>query len=224
MIEVGISWKKVREALNFKTSDIAGIIASHGHGDHLGHAKEAMKAGIDVYCGQQAADMQRLEGYLLHIIKAGDCFNIGTWAIRVFEAVHDVETFGLLLASGDERLLYLTDSQYSEYRFSGLTHIMVEANYCPDVLSENVASGAAHNFVARRTRRGHMSIDTVLGLLRANDLRHCRAIWLLHLSDQNSDEARMVREVQEATGIPCYGVRPLTPSLPSFLPSSTRRR
>jgi phosphoribosyl 1,2-cyclic phosphodiesterase len=205
LIEVGISWKKIQEALNFKTHDITAVIGSHGHSDHLGHAKDAMKAGIDVYCGQKAAQTRHLEGHRLHIIKAGEQFDVGTWTVRVFEAIHDVEAFGFLLANKNaERLLYLTDSQYSKYRFNGLTHIAIECNFVPSVLSGNVLSGDVNGFVAHRTRRSHMSLDTVIELLKANDLSHCRAVYLLHLSSQSSDEARMIREVQEQTGIPTF--------------------
>jgi phosphoribosyl 1,2-cyclic phosphodiesterase len=205
MIEVGISWKKIQQALNFKTSDLAGIIGTHGHADHLGYAKEAMKAGIDVYCGQQAADMRHLEGHRLHIIKADEQFTIGTWTIRVFEAIHDVECFGFIIANRKgERLLYLTDSQYSKYRFEGLTHIMIECNFIPSILTDNILSGSLPAVAGHRIRRAHFSLDTVIEFLKANDLSHLREVHLLHLSSGNSDEAQMVRKVQETTGIPCF--------------------
>jgi hypothetical protein len=44
----------------------------------------------------------------------------------------------------------------------------------------------------------------VIGMLRANNLSRCREIWLLHLSDANSDEREMQRRVQEETGIATY--------------------
>lgn len=40
--------------------------------------------------------------------------------------------------------------------------------------------------------------------LKANDLRHVQEIWLLHLSDGNSDADRFKREIQELTGKPVY--------------------
>ena len=46
-----------------------------------------------------------------------------------------------------------------------------------------------------------MSLQTVKEMIMANDLSQCREIWLLHLSDGNSSETQMIREVQEATGI-----------------------
>lgn len=205
LLEAGISWKKIQKALNYKTSDIAAVVGSHGHGDHLGHAKEAMKAGIDVFCSQAAANMAQLDGHRLNIIEADKQFNIGTWTIRAFDVLHDVENLGFILANeNNERLLYLTDTPYVTYRFSGLTHIMVECNYCGDILSANIQKGNIHKVIGKRVRRNHMSLDTVIGMIKANDLSVCCEIWLLHLSDRNSNENEMRRKIQEATGVATY--------------------
>jgi hypothetical protein len=49
-----------------------------------------------------------------------------------------------------------------------------------------------------------MSLNTVIEFLKANDLSHCKAAWILHLSSQNSDERRMVVELQQTVGVPVY--------------------
>jgi hypothetical protein len=49
-----------------------------------------------------------------------------------------------------------------------------------------------------------MSLETCKGFLRANDLSRVQEIWLLHLSDANSDAARFKREIQELTGKVVY--------------------
>jgi phosphoribosyl 1,2-cyclic phosphodiesterase len=51
-----------------------------------------------------------------------------------------------------------------------------------------------------RIIRSHMSLETLKDMLRANDLSKVEAIYLLHLSDGNSDAVRFKREVQELTG------------------------
>jgi hypothetical protein len=40
--------------------------------------------------------------------------------------------------------------------------------------------------------------------MQANDLSKVQEIWLLHLSDGNSDADRFKREIQELTGKPVY--------------------
>jgi hypothetical protein len=49
-----------------------------------------------------------------------------------------------------------------------------------------------------------MSLKQCIATIKANDLSKTREIHLLHLSESHSDEARFVREVQEATGVPTY--------------------
>jgi phosphoribosyl 1,2-cyclic phosphodiesterase len=80
---------------------------------------------------------------------------------------------------------------------------MSRQNTLEDILSANILNGALPAVAGRRIRRNHMSLERLITMLKANDLTRCREIWLLHLSSGNSDEAKMVRTVQEATGIPC---------------------
>jgi phosphoribosyl 1,2-cyclic phosphodiesterase len=56
----------------------------------------------------------------------------------------------------------------------------------------------------KRLLRSHFSLENVLEFLRANDMSKVQEIYLLHLSDNNSDEAMFKRRVQEVTGKPVY--------------------
>lgn len=203
LLDAGISWGRVREALNFKTHEIQGILITHVHGDHVKAAKDAMKAGVDVYLSKETADKANLQGHRLCIIEAGRQFSIGSWIIQPFDAVHDVHTLGFVLeSSAGDRILFLTDSAYSKYRFAGLTHIMVECNNVGRILENRIQTGKSMRSLGGRIRRTHMSLERLIEMLKANDLSRCRQIYLLHLSDTNSDEAEMKRRVQEETGVP----------------------
>src|SRR5690606_20594303 len=123
------------------------------------------------------------------------------------ETQHDAqEPLGFLLHSraSNERLLYATDTYYIRYKFPGLTHIMVECNYAADILYENVKRGAVPEVLKNRLLTSHFSLENVKEFLKANDLSRVQEIWLLHLSDGNSDEERFKREVQALTGKPTY--------------------
>ena len=142
----------------------------------------------------------------MNIVKAHEQFKIGTWTILPFDAPHDVREMLCFLLQSDngEKLLFITDSGYTEYRFEGLTHIMIEANHCADILAKKNAAAGARKKLGQRVRRNHMSLETLIEFLKANDLSQCQEIRLLHLSDHNADEAAMIRRVQEATGIPTW--------------------
>jgi phosphoribosyl 1,2-cyclic phosphodiesterase len=122
-----------------------------------------------------------------------------------FDLHHDVPTHGFLIGDPNfEKLLFIPDTSYIRNRFDGVNIIAIECNYVADKLSQNIQSGAISKAVGRRVRRNHMSLDTVIGMLKANDTSVLREIWLLHLSDANSDETEMRRRVQEETGIPVF--------------------
>ena len=165
-----------------------------------------MRVGIDCYMSRGTAESLGLSGHRLHIIKAKQQFRIGTWTILPFDTQHDVaEPLGFLLANQDgEKLLYATDTYFIRYRFQGLTHILIEANYSLDILKRNVEAGAVPKELKSRILKSHFSLENVKRFLQANDLSKVQEIWLLHLSEQNSCEKRFKEEVQKITGKPTY--------------------
>lgn len=164
-----------------------------------------MKAGIDCYMSQGTAEALGLFGHRVHIIKARQQFQLGTFTVLPFELNHDVFNLGFLLANQEgEKLLYASDTSYIRYRFRGLTHIMIEANYSLDILKRNVDAGTVPKELKNRILKSHFSLENVKKFLQANDLGKVQEIWLLHLSEQNSCEKRFKEEVQKITGKPTY--------------------
>lgn len=177
--------------------------------DHSKAVKDLMKAGVDCYMSEGTIDALYTGSYhRAHRIKAGELAEIGPWRILPFDLVHDApEPLGFFIAHGEDRLLFIPDTAYSVDRFEGVTIAAIECNFVGDILSNNILKGALPAVVGHRVRRNHMSLETLIEMLRANDLSRCRKIWLLHLSDGNSHEARMIKEVQAATGIPCFAAQ-----------------
>lgn len=206
MLECGLPWKKAQQLLEFRTSDIGGVLLTHSHMDHCRGAEGAAKAGLDIYASRQTFDALSVPEHRANAIEDGKLFEVGTWAIMPFGTIHDTEgSFGFYMADREgEGFLYITDSAYCPVRFKRLDVIAVECNFDAQILTDNIIEGRVPWFVGKRIRRSHFSLDTVIGLLKANDLSHCSAIHLLHLSSGNSDERLMIRKVQEATGIPTF--------------------
>jgi phosphoribosyl 1,2-cyclic phosphodiesterase len=127
------------------------------------------------------------------------------WEIRTFKLEHDAEQpIGFFIRHETEAFLFIPDTAFVENRFEGITMIAVECNNISEILSKNILEGHIPAIVGKRVRRNHMSLENLIAMLNANDLSRCRAIYLMHLSDGNSDERRMKQEIQEATGIPTY--------------------
>lgn len=206
LIECGIPWKKIQQKLHFRTSEIEACLVTHEHQDHSKAVKDVMNAGIDVYMSEGTKDALGATGHRVNVIKAEEQLNIGSWTILPFKTQHDaVEPLGFLMQSRNgDKLLFATDTYYLEHRFKNLNYIMVECNYSYDILQENIVAELVDVGMKNRLLQSHFSLENVKGFLKANDLQHVREIWLLHLSDRNSDAPRFKREIQALTGKPVY--------------------
>ncbi len=202
LVECGLRWPAIRQALAFRTSDLDGCLISHEHGDHAKSVRDVIRAGIDCYMTAKTAAALNVTGHRVHHIDGQ--FTVGQWTVRPFRTIHDAaDPVGFLIAAGSARVLYATDTAYLPNRFKGLTHVMVECNYDGELLRENVAAGQIHRSQQHRQLWSHMRLDTVLEFLRKTDLSACREIWLLHLSSRNADAERFKKAVQRQTGIVC---------------------
>ena len=202
LLDAGIPFKRIQIGCGFQTSSIDACLVTHRHSDHAAAISKLLQRGIAVYSNEDVAGLH--EG--VHILTALREYTIGTFRILPFEAEHDVPCYGYQVTSTatGEKLVYITDSAYVKYTFSGLTHIMIEANYDEDIMLSNVRDEKIPFSLAERVAGTHMSIDTLIDLLRANDMTKVRQIYLLHLSDNNSDAEVFKKLVQQETGAEVY--------------------
>lgn len=202
LLDAGIPFKQIQIGLHFQTSNITGCLVTHRHGDHAKAIPQLLKRGIAVYGPK---DLQQVyQG--IKVLQPLEPLPIGTMMVIPFGVEHDVECYGYQISSAEtgEKLIYVTDTAYVKFRFSGLTHLMVEANYADDIMMHNVHEKNLPGFVAARIMQSHMSIDTLLQFLKANDMSKVRQIYVLHLSNGNSDAARFKDLIQRQTGAEVY--------------------
>ncbi|QVY60961.1 MBL fold metallo-hydrolase [Cytobacillus gottheilii] len=202
LLECGINYKEIQRAFNFRLSEVAGCLITHEHGDHSKSIKDVLKSGINCYMSNGTADALKVDHHRIKRVNSLQQFQIGTWTIKPFDVQHDVsEPFGFLLANeAGEKLLFATDTYYIKYKFEGLTHIMVECNYSRDILVQNIIDGRLPKVMKKRLEQSHFSLENVKEFFKANDLSKVQEIWLLHLSDTNSNEDLFKREIQALTG------------------------
>nr|WP_289038226.1 MBL fold metallo-hydrolase [uncultured Allobacillus sp.] len=206
LLECGVNFKEIQKAAGFKTSSLAGCLITHEHLDHCKAINEVTRAGIDCYMSAGTKEEIGINHHRIKTVESKKQFKLGSWTILPFDVQHDVsEPLGFLLANSEgEKLLFATDTYYIKYRFKGLTHLLIECNYSQEILNENIEAGRVPKVMRKRLLRSHFSLEHVKEFLRANDLTSVEAIYLLHLSDNNSDENRFKREVQGLTGKPVY--------------------
>jgi phosphoribosyl 1,2-cyclic phosphodiesterase len=187
LIECGMRFKALRQALNFKVSGLAACFVTHEHQDHARALPELLRAGVDCYMSRGTAEALGVKGHRVHIIKALKQFKLGSWTVLPFDTVHDAaEPLGFLLASGNEKLLFATDTAYIKYRFKGLTHLLIEKNYDLDVLNRNIEAGTVNRAMKNRLLHSHMSAATCEAFLAAQDLSKIVYHEFIHQSSLNS--------------------------------------
>lgn len=205
LLEAGIPIRAIKQGLHYRLSEIRACLISHSHKDHCRALGDVLRAGVTGYMSQPTADALGATGPRVRILEPRVQVQIGSWTVLPFETQHDAEgSMGFLLASGRYKVLFATDTYYVKYRFRGLTHVLIECNYAKDILDANVEAGLVPAAMRDRLLQSHFSLENVKQFLRANDLSRVEQIWLLHLSDANSDAERFKREIMELTGKPTY--------------------
>lgn len=206
IVEVGVPFKQVKEALRFDLRKVAGCIITHEHKDHCKGVAELVAAGIDTYASAGTIKAMGVTSNRLRPVQPKKVFNVGEFTIYPFDVKHDcAEPLGFLIKHPEcGTTLFITDSFYVPYTFKGLNNILVEANYCENIINTRLLSGRLNGFVHDRVITSHMSLQTCQQLLAANDLKAVNNIVLIHLSDTNSDAAAFKRSIEQQTGKSVY--------------------
>ncbi len=208
VVEAGVKFSEVKKIINFDISRITGCLISHEHMDHAAYTKEYLNARINVYASQGTIEAlavkMKIDNYsrtMMNLLEVGHTYTIGAFKVIPFDTKHDCrEPLGFLIYHAEMgATLFATDTYYLKYKFQGLNNILIECNYRDDILRNNVQNGYLPSFVMKRTLQSHMSYDTCVSTLQANDLRAVNNIVLIHLSDGNSNAQEFKRGIEEAT-------------------------
>ena len=204
IIECGCPYSQCLRAIGFNRKKIVGAIVTHEHGDHAKFVSQYLDAAIPVFASQGTIDgfNIRNDGRKAIPVQCKKPFKVGKFTILPFDTKHDSnEPFGYVISHPEIGCcLFATDTYYLKYVFGGLTQIMLECNYENGIIEKNVEDGVIPPIVRDRVFRSHMSLDTTISTLRANDLSQVNNIVLLHLSGNNSNPELFTRRVEEATG------------------------
>ena len=202
IVEAGINFKKVQEALDFNISNIVGCLISHEHSDHSKHIREYQKAGaINCYSSKGTfSTIIGLDNNLTTILQPLKTIKVGKFKVLPFDVQHNVrEPFGFLIQHPEcGNLLFVTDTRYLKYEFKNLHNIMIECNYSDELLNKNLNNKKVQ--CNRGNTHNHMSLKTTLSTLKANDLKLINNIVLLHLSKKNANPELFKEIIENETG------------------------
>jgi len=207
LLDAGINIKRLQSETGFTISSVAGCFVTHAHQDHCKAVKDLAKLGVNIYSSRGTFGSLGINGHRHREMKSLETITVGTFKVMAFDVVHDAEEpLGFLVESTvtGEKLLYFSDTAYVKYTFKGLTHIIAECNHGERELRKSVRDEVIDKILAKRIVQNHMSLERFIEFLKANDTSRVKQVYLIHLSDNNSNSERFKQAVQQITGTEVY--------------------
>ena len=204
LIECGVKFSEIKQALNFDLYKVDGCIITHEHQDHCKAARDLNSHGIEVVASPGTFEAFNFRMTRQYHIAHAENRPIKDWNIKAFKVDHDAkEPLGYIIEHPEcGKVLFVTDTNKLRYKFvTPFDHIIIEANYCED-LADQWRETKGNDFVEGRRLNNHMSFQTAMLTLSELDLSKCRNIVLIHLSDGLTNAKRFTEDCQARFGIP----------------------
>jgi phosphoribosyl 1,2-cyclic phosphodiesterase len=172
--------------------DLAGILVTHEHTDHLGGvARFAKRHALPVYLTRGTAQSLAADfpAVLVRFIDPHQAFAVGDIAVQPYAVPHDArEPVQYVLSDGARRLGVLTDTGMStphiEECLSGCDSLVLECNHDLDLLARSSYPRSLKDRISGRY--GHLDNVASAGLLSRLDNSRLKNIVAAHLSQQNN--------------------------------------
>lgn len=224
MVECGLPYNEIVSRCNKNGIDLSKInscLITHAHSDHSKAAKELQKRGVRIWASKETLGIIALQGQELALntpknVEKGVC-------VMPFKVEHDIDgAVGFVIKTEKETVIFINDCKkwndnlinfkpdyvfiecnYNQKMVYAQLHEFKEMNECdiPELeRKENNIKIKQHE----RNIDAHMSLHGCLVGLSKLNLRYCKMICLMHLSDRYANEFLMKNEVMRQTGVRTY--------------------
>ncbi|MEW5966489.1 MAG: MBL fold metallo-hydrolase [Pseudomonadota bacterium] len=180
--------------LELTPSDLAGIVVTHEHSDHIGGVgRLARKFGLPVWLTAGTRVMaQDLDGVAVQVIDSHAAFSVDGLEIQPYPVPHDArEPVQYVFGDGNRRLGVLTDTGCStphiEAMLAGVDALVLECNHDAAMLEKGPYPASLKRRVGGRF--GHLENGqsaTLLAKLRHDKLQ---CVMAAHVSKTNNTAA-----------------------------------
>ncbi len=203
LVDCGLSMRQAMARAAAQGCDL-----THEHGDHVQSVGTlSRKLGIPVFVTEATARAlpQRL-GALpdVRYFEAGEQLTWRDLTLDSFSVSHDaVDPVSFVVGSRGARLGLATDlghvSHLVRARLAGVHALVLESNYCPDMLLNGDYPATVQARI--RSRWGHLSNQSSAALLSAIAHAALRTVVLIHISENNNSAEKAYRLARQALGL-----------------------
>lgn len=188
--------------LGVQASDLAGIVVTHEHSDHIGGVgRLARKYKLPVWLTAGTLAMaQDLDGVAVQVVDSHSAFAVDALEIQPFPVPHDArEPVQYVFGDGNRRLGVLTDTGCStphiEAMLAGIDALVLECNHDATMLE----SGPYPVSLKRRVggRFGHLENSQSAALLEKMKHDKLQCVMAAHVSRKNNTSALAQRALAQ---------------------------
>ena len=215
MVECGFTLTEIMQKMliqNISLNDIECCLVTHGHKDHNRAIAELDKRFIPVYATKTTLISTKVN---YHDILPNKEENIApSIFILPFSVEHDIEGsvgFIIYCEKTKERVLFINDCKYTKADLSQFEfdYVFIECNHTAKVVYTLYNKAVKEHDIKnmgryKRLIEAHMSERGTIKTLKNLNLKKCKAIFLMHLSDGHANEYEMKNEIKKETGIPTF--------------------
>lgn len=195
LIELGLPYREILKAADFKLHDIKGALVTHSHSDHCNNATilNCRRMGVRTYSTNDCAKKHNYVTAVQHKRK----FQLGGFTIMPLLVPHSVECYAYVIHHElFGTLLFATDLTNFPYKVK-CDHLMLECNYSEDVILQQLSNSAE----IRSDSSNHLELNECIETIQRLNQGQIKNLILLHLSDSLSDEKMFYDKVYMATGL-----------------------
>lgn len=182
ILELGVRWKEILSALDYRLDGVTACICSHRHIDHIKSVPNALSYGLPVYSSADVATIYPK----VKVVEPMKKYTIGGFKVLPLEVPHgDCPNLAYHITMPDgQTLLFATDLEKLPYSIKGINHMLIEANYSEELILDSLVNGN----ILRSQSQNHMELTECISTVKR--LRHggLQSVILIHLSNGLSDE------------------------------------
>ena len=196
LIDNGLSYRQLvlrMAELGETLEGLSAIFVTHEHGDHVnGIGTLARKTPAPVHLTQDTyASLPARVGKLPSVrhFEAGESIQVGETSVQSFSVSHDAaDPVSFVVCNNGAKLGFAHDlghpSALVRRRLEGSQALVLEANYCPEMLRNGPYPPVLQQRI--RGRHGHLSNYDMSQLLGSLMHENLRLVVLVHISEENN--------------------------------------